>query len=290
MELMKLLGIQEVTMYNSSISEEAMTVLDYYVKEEFLDMRSMPVSMNYPGEETILLNMSPSLNDCMYRNMYRYDRIVVVDLDEAIIPRNFTDIIDMFDAIEEDIEEPKKMPIASLVFRNAYFFLDIGRTSNEPWFLLMEKYTRRVDMSAIGYAVKSITNPRYCIGLQNHVCWVGHPQAALYVHVPIGYGVNHHYKRCHFDKYLNKPGYCKNLTMTSTEDTTVMKYRDELATTTAEVLFKMDLIDLFPDDDGAEVVPASAVVIDGVALLKSELFENQTLASSSDTNTTQAKP
>ena len=32
------------------------------------------------------LGMRTALNDCLYRNMYRYERILVADLDEVIVP------------------------------------------------------------------------------------------------------------------------------------------------------------------------------------------------------------
>ena len=34
-------------------------------------------------------NMPPYLNDCLYRNLYRYRYVVVTDMDEMIVPRQY---------------------------------------------------------------------------------------------------------------------------------------------------------------------------------------------------------
>jgi len=36
------------------------------------------------GPEQFLLHGSPVINDCMYRNMYRFKHIIVVDYDEVM--------------------------------------------------------------------------------------------------------------------------------------------------------------------------------------------------------------
>ncbi len=62
-------------MYNNSLPEDVSHVFMMYAQEGFVDFRQAPNAMPDPGELTILLNMSPTINDCMYRNMYRYKKV-----------------------------------------------------------------------------------------------------------------------------------------------------------------------------------------------------------------------
>ena len=65
-------------MYNNSLPPEVTRVFMMYAQEGFVDFRQAPNAMPDEGELTILLNMSPTINDCMYRNMYRYKKVVIV--------------------------------------------------------------------------------------------------------------------------------------------------------------------------------------------------------------------
>ncbi len=65
----------QVTVYNNSLAPDVAKVFMMYTQDGFVDFRQAPDSMPDEGELTILLNMSPVLNDCMYRNMYRYKKV-----------------------------------------------------------------------------------------------------------------------------------------------------------------------------------------------------------------------
>ena len=40
------------------------------------------------SHEQYRLHQSPTINDCFYRNMYRFDRIAVIDFDEVSLLMN----------------------------------------------------------------------------------------------------------------------------------------------------------------------------------------------------------
>ena len=178
---------------------------------------------------TILMNMSPVINDCLYRNMYRYKKIVCVDLDEYIVPRQHSNYRQLIEAI--DTTHPYNHPAKSYMFRNSYFWLDFGPTLPQPWYLLTQRFVKRMETSPYGYACKSFTDPRTCVGLQNHFCWVLAPSMdipAWSVDVLPEYAQNHHYKKCHFDAYLGKPGRCKKMMEKFEVDETMLKFQPEL--------------------------------------------------------------
>jgi len=121
--------------------------------------------------------------------------------------------------------------------------------------LLMFRYTKRVRPSRYGYSSKSITRTLSCTALQNHLCWQSIPsytgQPNWNADVPTDIGKSHHYKKCHFDKYLHKNGVCHRM-MTRvdvTRDRTMFRFRDKLANTVAKKLLELDLVEL-ADDDG----------------------------------------
>ncbi len=238
LELQKIFGAGEVTIYNNSLSDETVQVLQLYIREGFVDFRQAPHSMPDNGEITILMNMSPVINDCMYRNLYRYRKVVCIDIDEIIVPRKHWTYKTMLDAF--DYEEPRNHQYKTYMFRNVYFFMDLPPVHHEPSFLVTPRYLRKVDPSPFGYAVKSITDPMVCIGLQNHVCW----------HVVEKYktpdwlrevfprlGMNQHYKKCHLDS-----NECQKLMNNVSLDNTMIRFEKLLEHKTSAVLLKLGLL------------------------------------------------
>ena len=271
MELHRMWGVAEVTIYNSSLHADAARVYQHYASKGFVDFRQAPNAFNTPpdNEDVILLNMSPVLNDCMYRNMYRYRRLVVTDIDEMIVPRMHDNYFAMLAAIEAAYEAAyikPKTPIgkttrptvqgqrnalteplnvawpASYMFNNVYFFKDFNVTGRAPGFLTTQQYLRHIPPSEPGYSVKQIYNPRACVGIQNHYCWVLFDKnTPLYLDVPQNVGMNQHYKKCHFDVFLNKPGTCKTLMTNSSVDLTMTRFRRELESRVRIVLKELNL-------------------------------------------------
>ena len=112
------------------------------------------------------------------------------------------------------------------------------------------RYTKRVGPSRYLYSVKSITRTQSCLGLQNHYCWQSLPayagQPNWNVDVPTYIGKSHHYKKCHFDSYLNKKGVCRRLMASSdvTNDTSMLRFRDKLTQAVTDKLLELGLIEV----------------------------------------------
>lgn len=118
----------------------------------------------------------------------------------------------------------------------------------------MFRYTKRVRPSRYGYSAKSVTRALSCVALQNHLCWQSLPvftgQPNWNVDVPANVGKSQHYKKCHFDKFLQKNGVCHRMmtSKTVTTDRTMLRYRDQLANIVANKLIELDLVETSVDD------------------------------------------
>ena len=88
MELHRILGTEEVTIYNQSMDDKSSDIVSHFEREGLVDFRQCPNPFPVEGAEYEQISMSPSLNDCMYRNMYRYEKMQVTDIDEIIVPGN----------------------------------------------------------------------------------------------------------------------------------------------------------------------------------------------------------
>ena len=268
MELHRMWGVEEVTIYNSSLHPTAMRVYQHYANKSFVDLREAPCAVPaYPrDEEAIILNNSPMLYDCMYRNMYRYRRLVVTDIDEMIVPRLHDNYTAMLEAIDAEFSErqptnttrlsqaeqrdtsptiPAQVSPSSYVFNNVYFFFDFNASTRAPWYLPTQQYTRHVAPSPPwNNSVKSIHNPLACIGLQNHYCWAEHEvngKKPVTKYASQLMGLNHHYKKCHFDKYVRKSGICTRLMKNFSVDLTMTRFRRKLESRVLVVLEELGL-------------------------------------------------
>ena len=249
MELLKQWGVGEVNVYNNSLAEESGVIMNFYVNEGFLAFRQAPSVMDDPGEETILLNMSPVLNDCLYRNMYRYRVIISTDIDELITPKKDSNYYEMMASIAK--RQPSKHPATAYMFRNAYFFLELPPAPG-PEYLTTQRFTYRVKHDKFGSAGKSITSPQSCVVLQNHLCWKVVPKydtPGWLIDVDTSLGLNHHYKYCHLDDFYKKEGMCNNVTSVIYRDEGMLKFADTLIERATETMFKLNLEDVMMGTD-----------------------------------------
>ena len=177
------------------------------------------------------LQCSPLINDCMYRNMYRFRRIVVIDFDEFILPLVHTTLADLVDHLDRNHSKLAKPP-ANYAFRNQYFFLDLPPDDDVPSHLTLLRHRRKAPISGTGYSVKSIIRPQACLAMHNHYCLVltaGFSKNSVEISPDVA--VNQHYKWCHFD---NKT--CTELLAMSRRDETMLRFKAALKPRVAKKL------------------------------------------------------
>lgn len=243
LELHKMWGVSEVNIYSHAIDDVTKAILQHYVDEGFVVWRQTHVVFNDASEATILLNMSPVINDCYYRNMYRYKRVVCTDFDEMIVPRLHNNYSSMIQAIDREKQRNHTAP--SYMFRNVYFFTDFPPVTSEPWYLLSTRYLRHIAVSDYGYSVKSITDSGACIALQNHLCWKRvhkHDSVGWTVDVNKDIAMNQHYKKCHFDEFLGEIGVCQKTTSVSYLDRTMLRFQQQLSQVMVTKLKELNLM------------------------------------------------
>lgn len=220
-ELNKLLGVGEINVCDSNINDEAREVFQHYRDTEggFVNIRPIAPAVDSWCFWCQKLTAIPCLNDCIYRNMYRYHYTAVIDFDEFLIPRMVNDLPSLISKLSEDrVKEPLEY-----TFRNAYFFKDF-RPVGAANLLLTNQFLSRTEPSDAGYSPKSIVNPRKCLVMQNHHCMHQLPgQAGFPFSVPTSEGLSHHYKKCHFESSK-----CQELLTKPVLDNTALKYSEKL--------------------------------------------------------------
>ncbi|CAG2163743.1 unnamed protein product [Oppiella nova] len=114
-------------------------------------------------------------NDCLYDHLYSHRFVVLLDLDEAIVPRlhnHWTQMIDYIISLE-----PNALQLyTSFSAQNAYFFGQINNrflqnlSNNElsTDFLILRHVYRSANFSAKGFAVKSFISTDTSLAVSNH--------------------------------------------------------------------------------------------------------------------------
>ena len=134
METMRSLGASKILMYQLQVHPNMTKVLKYYEQTGFLEYLPMSLSTkvsnlpNYRHLEMSLNTYSYMLHevipysDCLYRNMYRYQYVAVVDTDEVLMPlANFSNWHELMQYAETITTENDCKKFASYCFRCAYF-------------------------------------------------------------------------------------------------------------------------------------------------------------------------
>ncbi|MEE6505016.1 hypothetical protein FKM82_005417 [Ascaphus truei] len=181
-EMYKLLGAQRVTIYRNSCSPEMEEALQYYIKEGVVEVIPWPIQrylrpseawhhskdnkdIGYYGQIT-------TLNDCIYRNMYRSKFVLLNDLDEIILPFQHNNWENLMESLQ------KQNPgVGIFLFENHIFpqtevtngkFANISSWKEVPGFNILQHIHREPDRTNFYNARKMILNPRKVIQTSVH--------------------------------------------------------------------------------------------------------------------------
>ncbi|XP_013392837.1 uncharacterized protein LOC106160711 [Lingula anatina] len=246
-ELNRIWGVEEINIYGSIVNKTTQNVFMHYHNQNILIYNNVFRIFNETEEFMLQLMSAPTLNDCMYKNMYRYKHIVVIDLDEVIVPRgNLTSYTELLDAIDAAIKRKHRHRMYH--FSNVYFFSELPQDNSMPSHLTTLRQVGRLRLPSLqGVSTKTIIDPLTCTNLHNHYCWklteLGDAETES-LHVPKDFALNQHYKRCHFDKVLNvyrslKP--CKEALKDYAIDTSVHRFKDVLVSRVQKELDKLGI-------------------------------------------------
>ncbi|CAD7086486.1 unnamed protein product [Hermetia illucens] len=169
-----------------------------------------------------------ALNDCLYRNMYRYAYLALIDLDEFIIPRHNDTLIDLTNWLNTRFAGRNT---GAYSFQNAFFYLQFAddvrvydQQSSNPALraalLTQRKTRRRSKLHPQKQRSKYICKPEAVVEAGNHFVWEFVPGKGT-MNVPADAGILHHYRVCEFggDDCIKAP---------SLVDRTALKYQRRL--------------------------------------------------------------
>ncbi|XP_058820002.1 uncharacterized protein LOC131682502 isoform X2 [Topomyia yanbarensis] len=146
-----------------------------------------------------------SLNDCLYRSMYRYSHVALIDLDEFIIPHHNDTLIDLINWLSKRINSRNT---GAYSFQNAFFYLqfsddslifeDNSEQANLRAALTTQRKTRRRSkLHPQKQRSKYICRPEAVIEAGNHFVWEFCPGRGS-LNVPADAAILHHYRVCEF--------------------------------------------------------------------------------------------
>lgn len=122
----RLLGVSQFTFYNHTVGTDVDCVLRRYVDMgliEVLPWQHLDVTSQ---KEIRTEGIFAALNDCLYRHMFDSRYLLMIDLDEFIIPRGkeANSLPDMLAALyASTIPQTVINHLGAFYFRNAFFYL-----------------------------------------------------------------------------------------------------------------------------------------------------------------------
>ena len=135
-ELNKILGVSRFTFYNQSMSNEVSCLLDYYSKQKDVRVivRSWKLKDQLPQIKIHDEAGMAALNDCLYRNMKDVYYLLMIDLDEYIVPHMNNTLQDMLlflNSREIQMKSGKLVKTEKLAssynFKNSFFNSKCGK-------------------------------------------------------------------------------------------------------------------------------------------------------------------
>ncbi|XP_051949822.1 uncharacterized protein LOC127620655 [Xyrauchen texanus] len=173
-EMYKLLGIQRVVIYNTSCGPDLEKLLQHYEREGILEVVSWPIDqflnpssgwnfkehkgdLHYYGQLT-------TLNECIYRHMYQSKYVLLIDIDEIIMPYKHADLPSLMEDLQSAHPDVGVFLIENHIFPKTQFE-DSGKYKRPEWkdvpgINIMEHIYREPDRKNVYNPTKMIVDPR----------------------------------------------------------------------------------------------------------------------------------
>lgn len=119
MEFHRLMGVEHFTFFNHSIGPSVGCIMNSVYNSSIISI--LPWNLPFISQKEIRTEgIFAALNDCVYRHRGKSKYLVIVDLDEAIVPRKTTKYYELLNQLET-LSQKKK--IGAYSFQNAFFYL-----------------------------------------------------------------------------------------------------------------------------------------------------------------------
>lgn len=255
MELLFLLGADKVFFYQFQVHPNISRVLDHYVKlgKAVVTPLTLPggkpnfplLQKRYLIERVMQrrLNEVIPYNDCLYRNLYSYDYITLLDIDEVIVPTGDMNWQDLMRKVLSDISTSNKK-YASFNARHVYFFDDMEHKAeileDVPRYMhLLQHVMRSKNYTPPMYYIKSFFPTDNAISIHNHL------PIDYFNSVSGSYSIDpkdaklHHYRNDCVLELRSKCGQYRNNVMVDTE---ALKYKHALISEVTRSLINLGFI------------------------------------------------
>ncbi|XP_037931758.1 uncharacterized protein LOC119666547 [Teleopsis dalmanni] len=247
LELLRLLGVEKVFMYKLQLHANVEKVLNHYESTGFVQLspftyaRGEPPFASFQNVTIIkdILNKRTNeliaYNDCLYRNMYKYNYLALIDVDEIIMPLG--KLINWHELLEvaKSIKDPKCTNFASYCFRNVYFPRFEGKPpySEEvpPYFYMLQHVIRVSNYTKEGHAVKCFHNTDFVVSLHNHYSRK-YLQSCFQLAIDKKYAHIQHYREPDLKATLND----------TVIDDSIWRYKDTLMSRSMKVLKSLNFL------------------------------------------------
>ncbi|UYV79705.1 hypothetical protein LAZ67_18000360 [Cordylochernes scorpioides] len=193
-ELNRILGVNHFFFYNHTIGPQVSCILRWYMDQGLVTL--LPWHLNIASQREIRTEgLFAALNDCLYRTMYRYQFVLMIDLDEYIIPHRNDSLPIMLDQLLR--KNPSRTGAFS--FQNSFFYLQWPDDSASlPYPLVtLAKTRRKAKFHAHKQRSKCIVLPERVVEMGNHFVWEFAAGKAM-ANVAPDLGFLHHYRVCEF--------------------------------------------------------------------------------------------
>lgn len=246
-ELLRLLGAQKIFLYELEIHPNITKVLNYYQETGLVELTKITLpghQPNLPGFRHLYLknkltnkrqNELIPYNDCLYRNLYSYNYVVLLDIDEVIMPIKHQNWSELMREVQRLSLLERNYTRASYNVRNVYFLDDLNHNEEQmrheaheagvPRYLHMLQHVyRSQNYTNPGQYVKCFHNTERAVSLHNHFplnCF----GSCTTFSIPIQLAHLQHYRK---DCVGPLKKSCKEFRTYTTRDTTIFRYKDDL--------------------------------------------------------------
>ncbi|KAK7081651.1 hypothetical protein SK128_021715 [Halocaridina rubra] len=251
LELLALLGADKVYINILGAHPNYTKVLEYYEKKGFVETMKTSLPGDQPSAPSLIhlyhqvnfLNQYQNelipLNDCFYRNIYRYKFVALIDIDEVLTPKGHDNWISLLNKLDSAALSEDGSKYASFYFRNIYFLDDMQKKNDyfediPEYMHILQHVHRSFNYTAPMDYVKGFHNTNLVLTLHNHLpfeClnWGG----CLLYPINITDGHMQHYRS---DCAPELTKVCYLYRANTVLDTTLLKYKKDLISNTTHAL------------------------------------------------------
>jgi len=272
-ELLNILGAEKIFFYELQIHPNISKVLRYYEEKDKVSVTPLTLpggQPNIPGFQHMYLvkkvnhkrqNELIPYNDCLYKNLYTYEYIALLDIDEVIMPVKTKDWRQLMDVVIPKSLKIKNESRASYNVRNVYFLDDLSHAHG--WFKTIPKYMhmlqhvyRSKNFTKPNHYIKCFHNPERALTLHNHFPLSCLGASCTSYPIDQNDAQLQHYRA---DCVRTLKSSCTEYRSNSIKDTTIWRYKDQLIARTTDTLRRLGFFDAPPGAPGGPGVPGAVV-------------------------------